>query len=38
VRVEIPDDVRVVGLMAQVMPEDGEMVSLRVTVPVKVGA
>ncbi len=36
--VEIPDDVMVVGLRAQVMPEDGEMTSLSVTVPVKAGA
>jgi len=38
VSVEIPDDVMVVGLRAQVMPEDGEITSLSVTVPVKEGA
>jgi hypothetical protein len=38
VSVEIPEDVRAVGLRAQVMPEDGETASLSVTVPVKVGA
>ncbi len=36
--VEIPDDVRVVGLTAQVMPDDGETASLSVTIPVKEGA